>query len=347
MSRRPILANVATLGGATDRAAALVTAHRDALPGDQLRDVAPDRLRPSPAQVRAPFPAETVTPLPEDTSPEAEAARALADLVASVRVHGVLEPVLARETPAGLELLAGHRRVEAARRAGLATVPVRILAPATDADAAAITATENLAREDLTAWETVRALATLRAAFRAAGRPDTGAAVARAAGRSEGAVSEALRVAALVADATAAGVSDAELQPLKGGAWRDFSAVLAHAKTAQDTAAKSGTAFDPARTLREAIAIRWRPAPTPGETPARRAEGSVAPRSAPAGAWTFRLPADDAGDPTPALRAPTGGGWHPLATLPADEAAAVLPLLEAAVKTLRARTKARPRTRMP
>lgn len=332
MSPAAKLTNFATLGGATERPAELARARPGALPGEQLQDVPPDRLRPSPAQVRSAFPPADWTPAPDDDSPDAAAARALEELVASVREHGVLEPVLARDTAAGLELLAGHRRVEAAIRAGRATVPVRVLAPATDADAAAITATENLAREDLSPWETVRALAALRHAFRAAGRDASGAAVARAAGRSEGQVSEAIRLAELVMPGGTPGVPETDLQRLKGATWADLRAVLAHAKMGADAAA--------------AVALRWRPPrraitdPAPAPDPAAPGRGSLATAATPVGGtWTLRFTAASADGPALALRGPAGGRWRAADALTPDEARAVLPELERLVKDLRRRSR--------
>src|SRR3954471_11664304 len=54
--------------------------------------------------------------------------RGLDDLAASIRQHGVLQPVLLRPHPtgAGYELIAGARRVRAAALAELVTVPARI-----------------------------------------------------------------------------------------------------------------------------------------------------------------------------------------------------------------------------
>jgi flagellar motor protein MotB len=47
-------------------------------------------------------------------------------LVESIRTYGVLQPLLARQTPRGLEVLAGFKRMAAAREAGLEEVPVRL-----------------------------------------------------------------------------------------------------------------------------------------------------------------------------------------------------------------------------
>ncbi len=48
------------------------------------------------------------------------------DLVESIRIHGVLEPLVVAETPAGYQIIAGERRWRAAKVVGLAEVPVFI-----------------------------------------------------------------------------------------------------------------------------------------------------------------------------------------------------------------------------
>jgi len=78
---------------------------------------------------------------------------ALDDLAASIREHGVLQPILVR--PLGhdqYQLVAGERRWRAARQAGLDTVPA--LVEELDDDAALeIAVIENLQREDLSPLE--------------------------------------------------------------------------------------------------------------------------------------------------------------------------------------------------
>ena len=72
----------------------------------------------------------------------------LADLAASIREHGVLQPVLVTETLDGYQVIAGERRVRAARLAGLERIPalVRQLA---DRDQLEVALVENVQRADL------------------------------------------------------------------------------------------------------------------------------------------------------------------------------------------------------
>jgi len=86
---------------------------------------------------------------------------ALEELAASIREHGVLQPVLVRPLEDGrFELIAGERRWRAAREAGLEMVPALIR----DDDAATRMQTaliENVAREDLNPVDEARACAAL------------------------------------------------------------------------------------------------------------------------------------------------------------------------------------------
>jgi len=73
----------------------------------------------------------------------------LSDLVASVREHGILQPLLVTETLAGeYELIAGERRLRAAKIAGLNEVPV-IVRAAKDLEKLELSLIENIQRADL------------------------------------------------------------------------------------------------------------------------------------------------------------------------------------------------------
>lgn len=89
----------------------------------------------------------------------------LEELVASIRVKGILQPLLVAPHPTregDFVLLAGHRRLAAAKRVGLRTVPVTIRRDLTD-DAAQLEVmlSENLQRADLTVMEEAKAYQTL------------------------------------------------------------------------------------------------------------------------------------------------------------------------------------------
>jgi len=73
---------------------------------------------------------------------------ALEDLAASIREHGILQPLLVRPVEGGYELIAGERRLRAAGMAGLTVAPVRLL-ELTERQSLEAALIENLQREDL------------------------------------------------------------------------------------------------------------------------------------------------------------------------------------------------------
>ncbi|MDH3624051.1 MAG: ParB/RepB/Spo0J family partition protein [Myxococcales bacterium] len=88
-------------------------------------------------------------------------AEALAELAASIREHGVLEPVLVRKRSAGgFEIIAGERRWRAAQQAGLKELPI-FVHDLNDEAAFEAALVENLQREDLNPMETARAFQRL------------------------------------------------------------------------------------------------------------------------------------------------------------------------------------------
>ena len=73
---------------------------------------------------------------------------AMDELVASIRVHGILSPLLARPKGEGYELVSGHRRRLAAQKLGLPTVPV-LVREMSDDEAVILMVDSNLQRENL------------------------------------------------------------------------------------------------------------------------------------------------------------------------------------------------------
>lgn len=76
----------------------------------------------------------------------------LEELVASVREKGVIEPVIVRATKGGYELIAGERRLQAAKRLGMGTIPA-VVRTATDREMLELSLIENLQRDDLNPLE--------------------------------------------------------------------------------------------------------------------------------------------------------------------------------------------------
>ncbi|MEO5881321.1 MAG: ParB/RepB/Spo0J family partition protein [Caldimonas sp.] len=115
----------------------------------------------------------------------------LNELAESIRVQGVMQPVLVRRlVGAGdrFEIIAGERRVRAARLAGLERIPV-LVRDVADETAAAMALIENMQREDLNPLEEARGIQRLTDEFGL-----THEAAARAVGRSRSATSNLLRL---------------------------------------------------------------------------------------------------------------------------------------------------------
>jgi len=134
------------------------------------------------------LPVETIHPNPRQPRKrfEPEAAEGLA---ASVRLQGVLQPVVVRRrSEGGFELIAGERRLRAARSAGIPTLPA-LVRDVEDKDSLLLGLVENVAREQLSAVEEARAYASLVDEFEL-----SLADVAERVGRSKSAVSNRLRL---------------------------------------------------------------------------------------------------------------------------------------------------------
>jgi ParB family chromosome partitioning protein len=82
--------------------------------------------------------------------------QALDELVESIRQHGVLQPLLVRPSGAQYQLIAGERRLMAAKKAGLETVPCRVL-ELEDRAMCEAALEENLKRRDLNVLEKAQA----------------------------------------------------------------------------------------------------------------------------------------------------------------------------------------------
>jgi ParB family chromosome partitioning protein len=146
------LSSAASAGGGTNRRGlgrgleVLVGGAQAA--GHELVELPVDAIHPNPRQPRRRFEAEPAAGLTE-----------------SVRVQGVIQPVLVRPRAAGgYELIAGERRWRAAREAGLPTLPA-VVREADDRDTLLLALVENVAREQLSAVEEARAYAVLMDEF--------------------------------------------------------------------------------------------------------------------------------------------------------------------------------------
>jgi len=77
----------------------------------------------------------------------------LAELAASIKEYGILQPLVVSRSGAGYELIAGERRLRAAKLAGLVTVPA-IIRPVDEQKKLELALIENIQREDLNAIDT-------------------------------------------------------------------------------------------------------------------------------------------------------------------------------------------------
>lgn len=78
------------------------------------------------------------------------------ELADSIRQHGILQPLLVRQTGDGYQLIAGERRLIAAKKAGLDLVPCQVL-QLTDQQVCEVALEENLKRQDLNVMEKAQA----------------------------------------------------------------------------------------------------------------------------------------------------------------------------------------------
>ncbi|MEK7516815.1 MAG: ParB/RepB/Spo0J family partition protein [Patescibacteria group bacterium] len=90
----------------------------------------------------------------------------LEELVASIRAHGILQPlVVTKKGASNYELVAGERRLRAAKMAGLRSVPIFVRANVDDRERLELALIENVQRKDLNALEEARAYEALRKEF--------------------------------------------------------------------------------------------------------------------------------------------------------------------------------------
>jgi ParB family transcriptional regulator, chromosome partitioning protein len=86
------------------------------------------------------------------------------ELAASIREVGILQPLVIRSTETGFELIAGERRLRAAKEVGLDRVPV-LIRQAGESESMEMALVENLQREDLNPLETAAAYQALMDSF--------------------------------------------------------------------------------------------------------------------------------------------------------------------------------------
>src|ERR687884_2347380 len=124
---------------------------------------------------------------PRRSFPEA----GIKELAASIREVGILQPLVVRSAEGGFELIAGERRLRAAREVGLDRVPV-LIREAAESESMEMALVENLQREDLNPLETAAAYQALMDGF-----GFTKDQLAHRLGKSRAAISNTLRLTRL------------------------------------------------------------------------------------------------------------------------------------------------------
>jgi ParB family chromosome partitioning protein len=140
----------------------------------QVEQIPIDHLQPNPLQPRG-----SINPA------------SLEDLVVSLKQHGILEPLVVAQTPAGLQIIAGERRWRAAKIAGLTEVPA-IIKETTPQGMLEMAIIENVQRTDLNPIERAKAFERLHLEFGL----QTGQ-IAERVGKSASYVSNSLRLLSL------------------------------------------------------------------------------------------------------------------------------------------------------
>jgi ParB family transcriptional regulator, chromosome partitioning protein len=146
----------------------------DSVGGLKFEELPTSAIRPNTRQPRRSFPEAGIK-----------------ELAASIREVGILQPLVVRSTEGGFELIAGERRLRAAKEAGLDRVPV-LIRQAGDNESVELALVENLQREDLNPLETAAAYQALMEGFGL-----TKEQLAHRLGKSRAAVTNTLRLAQL------------------------------------------------------------------------------------------------------------------------------------------------------
>lgn len=138
---------------------------------DAQQTVAIDLVLPNPYQPRKDFSDEKLNELAE-----------------SIRIHGVIQPLLVREYQGKYQLIAGERRLRASKLVGLTEVPI-IIKEMSDQAMMEVALVENLQREDLNPIEEAEAFRRLMEEFNL-----TQDEIAKKVGRSRPAIANTLRL---------------------------------------------------------------------------------------------------------------------------------------------------------
>jgi ParB family chromosome partitioning protein len=116
----------------------------EAKPQEASSEIELDLIRANPFQPRKVFDAE-----------------GLEELRDSIRIHGLLQPIVVRRAGQGFELVSGERRCRASRMAGLMRIPAIVRESVTDSEMLELALVENVQRKDLDPLERARGFQAL------------------------------------------------------------------------------------------------------------------------------------------------------------------------------------------
>ena len=155
--------------------------------GKGLKALLPEPESEPGAERTAELPVDNLEPNPFQPRTRIRAEQ-LAELAASIRESGIVQPILVRPHAGRYQIIAGERRWRAAQHLGLATVPVSIRA-VDDEQLLELALVENIQREELSALEEAQAFERLHQEFRL-----TQEQIARRVGRERSTVANTLRL---------------------------------------------------------------------------------------------------------------------------------------------------------
>ncbi len=153
--------------------------------GERVKKVSTNDIKPNPRQPRTDFDRGS-----------------LEELIESIKVHGIIQPLIVQQNKEGYQLIAGERRLRAAKVAGMSSVPV-VIRSSSDQENLEIALVENVQRQNLNPIERAFGYQMLVDEFNL-----TQEAVAKKVGQSRAAVANTLRLLSLpkkMQDALSAG----------------------------------------------------------------------------------------------------------------------------------------------
>ena len=118
------------------------------LPTSQVVEVEIERIRPNPAQ-------------PRSQTSSGFSKSSIEELAENIKEHGLLQPILVKDTGRFYQIVAGERRYRACQLLGMEKIPVRIIEPKDEQEELMISLAENLQRKNLGALEEARVFRTL------------------------------------------------------------------------------------------------------------------------------------------------------------------------------------------